>query len=52
MGKPKLPRGKMPPGTRVHTDRKKEANKKWCRDSECDECGFGCPDKTRCIFDE
>jgi hypothetical protein len=30
-GKPKLPRGKMPPGTRVHKDKKKEANKKWCR---------------------
>ena len=29
--KPRLPRGKMPPPTRVHKDRKKEANKRWCR---------------------
>jgi len=29
--KPRLPRGKMPPGTRVHKDQKKERNKTRCR---------------------
>jgi hypothetical protein len=29
-----LPRGKMPPPTEVHKDRKKEQNKKWCRQKE------------------
>ena len=31
-GKAKLPRGKMPPGTRVHEDKKKEKKRRWCRE--------------------
>ena len=30
-GKPKLPRGRVPPPTRVHKDRKKEDSRTACR---------------------
>jgi hypothetical protein len=31
MAKPRLPRRRMPPGTRVHTDKKKQQSKEQCR---------------------
>jgi hypothetical protein len=41
--KPRLPRGKMPPGTKVHKDRKKEQSKTTCRKWRgfCEYLGLG-----------